>query len=537
LVNRTRRETRRFRRWVIGVLLLAGGWRLLMAAALPVISRDGVGFCWYARDLGVQGWSYLKAEEAAQHPLLPALILGVQRVVTTCGAADTPMTWQRCGQAVCWLAGLAVVALSGALAHRLVRRLALPVDEQLTAIMAMLLAALLDLNVWLSADVMSDEVHLAFYLGAVLLLLKLDGVRAALGCGLLAGLAFLTRPEGLLPGMAGLVVLALHVGRVRTEKLAARVLVLAAGFLVCAGPYWLATGRLSTKKDPLELFQREAAAASQAEGTPVVIGVPPSAAVQMARLETRDVGWYALVPFALVKLLRAGRVVVPLLALVPLISLRRELLRTPVRGLALCGAGHFALTVLLLQRYGYVAPRHMLVVVMLLVPLAALLLARVIHHTHQRGAHGLTALVVAAVLLPPGLYAARVPNGKDAFLRRAATWLTRHDETSGARRLLGGSSMKRVAFYAGMGWVHWPEDPRDYEAMCAHLVGLEGGYFALELESDHADRDQFERAGNRALVERLMDDPGMARLLSHVHTEAGPDGSELWLWQVAPAGR
>ena len=41
----------------------------------------------------------------------------------------------------------------------------------------MLMAALLDRNVWLSADVMADQVHLAFYLAAAWLLDRVAGFR------------------------------------------------------------------------------------------------------------------------------------------------------------------------------------------------------------------------------------------------------------------------------------------------------------------------------------------------------------------------
>jgi hypothetical protein len=178
-MNHKSRGSRWFPWVVLAILILAGLWRAIMAALLPAISRDGVTFCWYARDLGEQGVAYLRTPAAQQHPLFPALILAVQRPAGWLGAPDTPLTWQRSGQVVCWVAGMAVIGLTGAIAVRLVRRLGLPLDERLAALLAMLMASVLDLNTWLSSDVMSEQVHLALYLAAVLLLLKLEGLPAA----------------------------------------------------------------------------------------------------------------------------------------------------------------------------------------------------------------------------------------------------------------------------------------------------------------------------------------------------------------------
>ena len=59
---------------VAGALLL----RLAMAVLMPTLSRDGVTFCWYARDLGQAGLAHLQAETTHQHPLFPAAVLAVQ---------------------------------------------------------------------------------------------------------------------------------------------------------------------------------------------------------------------------------------------------------------------------------------------------------------------------------------------------------------------------------------------------------------------------------------------------------------------------
>lgn len=521
----------RFRGTVLAIFLLAGAWRGGVAVRLPAIARDGVTFCWYARDLGADGLQHLRSARARQHPLYPAAILAVQRVVRALGAPDSPMTWQRSGQAVSWSAGLVVIALMGGLTVRLVRRLELPLDERLAALAAMLWTALLDLHVWLSSDVMSDQVHLALYLAAVCLLLKLDTLPAALGCGILSGLAFLTRPEGALPVLGALVALIASRRQVGLRKLAARAAVLACGFLLCAGPYWWAAGRLSAKKDPLQWLQPHPTAYDGQRDAGVALAADPpvrwAQAGLLAKLETLDVPWYALLPHALYKLFRAGRVVVPLLALLPLYSLRKRLGGPVLAGWAACLAGHVGLTLVLLGHYGYLDPRHMLVPVALLTPLAAMLLTRGLTLLLDVRRYWLVGLLGVVCFSPLAAYALRVPNARDRFLVDAARWLAASDPKVASKRLLSGSSPQRVAFYANMRWEFWAEKPDEYAALARQIRSGGPGYFALEVGPG------FERQGNRELLEKLIRDKPLAPYLGVVHERPGPDSeSELYLIEL-----
>lgn len=563
-----RQSGRRRAGWLLGVLILAAVWRAGLAAALPCISRDGVTFCRFARELGQRGPGYLRSDDARQHPLFPALLLAAQRTARALGAPDTPMTWQRCGQALAWLAGMGVVALTGAVTLRLVRRLALPLDAQAAALSAMLLAAVLDLNVWLSADVMSDELHLLLYLAALGLLIPPGPAPAVLGAGALAGLAFLTRPEAAVLVPAGLAGLLATRGGIPRARLAARAALLVLGFVACAAPYWSLVGTLSAKKNPLEWLRtappptRPAtappAAAVMPAGLPHTAGAPhagafqrpvgarhaarvlhaggtcaaagpgpaPSQPAPLARLITRDVAWWGLLPEALHQLLRAGRVVVPLLALLPLVDLRRRLLGPVLAAPTTCFAGHLALAMLLLARYGYLHPRHMLVTAMLLVPPAAMLLARLVQLATGRGRRGLAALALALPALPLALYSLRVPNSQDAHLVAAARLLAAQDAGIRDRRLLSGSSGRRIAFYADMAWEPWHEQPEHYAALTRQIRGGRPGYFALELGRGE------ELAGNGALAERLLHDPQLAPWLGSVQRLPRPAGGELLLIEL-----
>ncbi len=645
---------------VVGVLVLASAWRIGMAVQLPVISRDGVTFCWYARELERTGVDYLQTPAAQQHPGFPALLLATTSLAKAVGMPDGPWTWQRCGQGVCILAGLVVIGLVGLLTARLVRGLVLPIDRRLTVMLAMLLAALLDLNVWLSADVMSEQVHLAFYLGAVVLLTRLDSARAAVGCGLLSGLAFMTREEGFVPLLAGLLTLGAAWRSAPVRRLVTQAILLLAGFLVCAAPYWLTVGRFSTKKGVSDLWESAAIRPStvtqdslvasawgawasgpcepsaprdgrvssaarvwgRAGATPYPEGVqgcshgrrrPQAAAARgkrapgmlrpegaaerrdvsgtpsgcgprgdqprvssavadaargyspsplrgvtegdhgraaldarqgecrcpptmYARLKTLDLSWYALLPHAFYKLFRAGRVVIPLLAVFPLINLRRRWLTPPLVGPLACAAGHFGLALLVLAGKGYLDPRHMLVPAVLLIPLAALVLGRLVTLASEARRAWLGVLAVLICVAPLVRYSLRVPNSKDLFLADAAAWLDGHDGQLASKRLLTAGSPRRIAFYTEMRWEVWDDQPVNYAELAGKIRSPEPGYFVIQVPTDPAGA-QYEFEDNDQLLTRLLTDPGVGPCLRIVHTVPGPDRSELRIFELVPPGR
>lgn len=496
---------------------------------MPALARDGVTFCWYARALGTEGLAWLRSPDAQQHPLFPVLLLAVQRALTGAGVPDGPLTWQCSGQALALAAGLLVVMLSALLTWRLIHALALPLPARNAAIFAGLLATLLPLNNRLAADVMSDQVHLVFYLTAIVLMTRLDRVRSALAAGLATGLAFLTRQEGIVPLAAGVVALLRAVPPPPRRALAARTLALLAGFLVLAAPYWATIGGFSQKKDPLRWLRPDEAAVSVIPETPAR---PDELA--LGKLELLDLSWYALAPYALYTLFRAGRVVIPLLALLPLVNLRRRTLEAPLAPVTVCLAGHFALAILLLARFRYLDPRHMLVMVALLIPFAAFLLSRVIELLRLRGRRRAAGAVLAVVFLPLALRSLAVPNAHDEFLRAAADWLTANEPEAAGKTLLCGSSPRRVAFYAGMYHAGWNERTEDYDALVAAFRNSGAAYFAIEVASPDARREDFERAGNRALLTRLRTDPAVADRLRPLHVQPGPDGNELHLLAIRP---
>ncbi len=530
------------RRWWLlcgGFLLLSAVWRVVLAALMPCLSRDGANYCWFARDLGREGLALLRADVYDQHPLFPLAILGVQRLLVACGLADSPLLWQRAGQVVACAAGLAVVLLCGLLARALSARLAIGAAAGRVGLIALLLAALLPLNTWLSADVMSDQLHLALYLGGVLAMLSVRQAGPAALCGVLAGLAFLTRPEGAAVFVAAGMVLAPVIVRERRPAVLVPLAGLIVGFAAVAGPYVAAIGGLSPKTDKERVEEFVARdVSSDRELTPprargtglrLVTGRPAPDRPQQSALTRRETAWWEAAPVAFYQTLRAGRIVVPLAALPVLWVLRRRLFSEPLLGPAACIAMHFAATALLVHRHGYLDPRHTLVVVGLLIPFAAMALCYAA--ARLRPAAGVSLLVVAC--LPLAVYSLRIPNGVDGFVRRAGEWLADEDPHASQRLLLGGSSQRRIAFYADTRFQPWPENEpapqRRFDALRAHLLGSNPDYFAIEVGRGD------ELAGNDELLARLLADAAVGPRLREVASFESPRGVELKLMRLLPA--
>jgi hypothetical protein len=567
--------TRRFHALAGLILLIAAGWRITLAAAMPCISRDGSLYCWFARDLGRAGVEILRDPRYQQHPLFPLTILAAQRVLLALGLDDTPMTWQRAGQLAALVSGLAVVIALGVLAGRISRWLREteppaqaaepsgpsdrpPLRPRLAALVAMALAAILPLNTRLSADVMSDQLHAALYLFGVACIMTLPSWSGVIGVGVLGGLAFLTRPEGAVVALAGGMALLLAKPRLPVARIVTRGLGLVAAFVAIAAPYWLASGTLTPKlrKETVEQFANVSAAApagrplSHGRGSDqhvLLLPAPQSRGSDgdahriYAALDRLDQNWFEALPYTLYHTFRAGRVVIPALAIGPLVVFARRWREPTLFGAYACMLIHFSLTNLLLARYGYLAPRHTLIVVLLMIPFAALMILHLcgrsrdregaIHAGRRNHRNLIIASSVALITLGVlGFYAARVPNGADAPVRATAAWLVRHDPRRQEKVLLGGSSERRIAFYADTRWRPWPENEPDPEQRCLQLrdrlLDLRPDYFAITTEP------QDRPGSNRALLQQLQRDARVGPRLHEVHAEPRNGDGDVHLFAV-----
>ncbi|MBI5863650.1 MAG: hypothetical protein HZB38_03905 [Planctomycetes bacterium] len=490
--------------WFVAIVLLALAWRVAVAVAMPALARDGVGYCWNARSLGREGLAALQHEEFNQHPLYAAIILAAHFAARAAGAPDSPLLWQHAGQAVSLLCGIAVVILCGRLAIRAARAVDPSIDMRGAGAWAMLLAALLPLNVALSADVMSEPLFLSLYLAGACLLVREPTPARSLGFGLFCGLAFLTRPEGatLAPALAAALLARRHA--LGWKRVSVGAVLAIAGFLVCAAPYWATIGGLSPKMSKQTVGEFVAAPAA---------AVPDPCRPTLAALDYQETAWYAAAPRTAYETVRAGRVVILLLAAPVLIWLRSRLLSWPLVGLTTAAAAHFMLCSILLTRHGYLDPRHMLLVVVLLIPASAALLSEGWRRLWP--ARRLPAIVfVAAAIVPLVVYAMRVPHTDDGHIPAIAAWIRSQPGVSERTILVGGSSQRRIAFYADIGFRAWaenaPSDDEKHASLVDHLVTWQprADYFAIEIDPRARERSEIRK--NDATLKRLLTDAAIS---------------------------
>ncbi len=245
------------------VVLLALGIRLGHAWAAIVISPDSAIFIDYARELGEKPLEAVRSYH--QHPGYPALILLTHALLRPL-LDDSAAGWIVAGRTAA-IAGSLLAVLA-------VYWLAAPLHGRRRALVAAALLAILPDACRVGADVLSDLPHLAAYLAGLAALLR--GLRTGrsrwfLAGGACSGLAFLIRPEG---GAVLVIAVASVLLFVRGWPLKRRLGVAAgvvAVFVLLAGPYQLATGKLIPKKSLLKML--DLAATATQYGYPQAVGI------------------------------------------------------------------------------------------------------------------------------------------------------------------------------------------------------------------------------------------------------------------------
>lgn len=499
---------------------------------MPCVARDGVLYIEQARAFQEHGFAGLHDARFQQHPLFPLATLAVHRLLQSSGQPDTPQLWQTAGQVISFSTGLALLLVLAGLARRLAEPLGLPPGP--VGVWALVLGGWLPLLMWLGVDLMSESLFLLLFCAATWAMLPvsrtpLTAHRAVL-IGLLCGLAFLTRPEGAIAVACGVVTI--FVGHEPIGDAFRKSAMLAAGFLVLAAPYMVAIGGLTPKlqKEELRDFRSATDTIAPSERPASMTSAPPA----RAALIRENIPWYFAIPWTAYKTLHAGRAIVPLTALAGTLVLRLRWKSLPLLPLALAMLLQFSLCAWLLERHGYLDPRHTLLIAVLCVPIAAAFLGGV--HQWAVTTDGFTptrriAYLALALgnLIPLAIYSTRVPNAADGPIRAAADFLRSQHPDSG-RLLIGGASERRIAFYAGIRWQPWPENAptaaERYEALSGYIRGFPADFVALRTGPG------IEIAGNQALLDQLRRDPTVGPRLRDLFSAQDRDPkrpSTVWL--------
>jgi hypothetical protein len=235
---------------IVLLLVLAGALRAWVIGHTEVASRDSIGYIRYA--LALQQHPLRRVlDENMQHPGYPAVLLAVSLPVRHYLGGTTAATMQLSAQLASSLAGILLVIPMFYLGRALFDR---GVGFWATAVFQAL-----PVSTRIMGDGLSDPTFLL--IAATTLLLAVRALRTGKAldfglCGLCTGLAYLTRPEGAVLGLAtGLVLLGAQAVRAwrRPWRQALRCgTCLALAAVAVGGPYAMAIGCFTKKTS----FQR-----------------------------------------------------------------------------------------------------------------------------------------------------------------------------------------------------------------------------------------------------------------------------------------
>jgi 4-amino-4-deoxy-L-arabinose transferase-like glycosyltransferase len=452
----------------LGILIFCAAlFRVLRWSATAVMFNDGPVFIGVAEAMAAGEWA--RALNHEYHPLFPALIAAVHSLIGD---------WELAGVVVSVIGGTAAVACLYGFVRAAFGRT--------TAFVAAAILAVHPYVIKFSGDVQSEGLYLGLFLGAVWALwlaLRNASLRAASVAGLLCGLAYLTRPEGiglLVVGGALAAWQALRGSWSRRRLVAWGALLFLSTALV-GGPYvaWIradsgvwsltqkkSVGWVTGLSGPPARYAREEAAVPPEPERAVV---PPSTTAQTTeqapqRSEeapepspvARGISRYAdaLVDLAHSNLQALGPELFVILLAGGLIGRWRKL---SLRGLFVLGVvGLYGLVLFeLTLNVGYVSTRHALPpVTVALGHVAAALLAVAGVFSGSKSKVALALILIA--LTGVGLLRSLRPDRTDSVAeRRAAEWLRAENLPPGGVAV----HRRRIAYYAGAPAVKIPDKP------------------------------------------------------------------------------
>ena len=346
--------------WLFVILLFGLIPRLYTLAHTTAASRDCVNFIQLALNLDQprngrdESIARSQVLRNAEHPPgYPVALLGMAYLVRgtpELGAED----WMRIGQYVSIAAGCLLCVPIYFLGRSAFRRS--------TGMIAAALAIALPTLAEITADALSDGLFLLFNISALALLqcgISKGSWKACVLAGVMSGIAYLVRPEGVLTiaaGGANIVLLTVRLPKEKKRWLGCG-MALAMGYLVVAGPYVATIGKFTNKPSGGRLLGE-----SQEDLAPHVAAnadkAKPSRIVQAAKLVVGEP-------------LRAANWAIGILGMAGALLLRKNraaMLLVIYAGLAFLMLGYLGYSA------GYVARRHALTIAIIACVFAAELL-------------------------------------------------------------------------------------------------------------------------------------------------------------------
>lgn len=492
----------------VGALVaVAGLIRWIRWSQTAVLFNDGPEFLKLAKAMALGEWGWVFSHQ--YHPLYPFLTRVAHFAIDS---------WESAAVAVSIAAGGASVAF-----------LYLFLRESFGPAAAWGGAALLAVQrraVDYSSDVQSDGLYLALFLAALWLLwraLRSGSTRLAAACGVLIGLAYLTRPEALALAVSALALLGIAClqGRQRLAACVPWAAALAAGTLLLAAPYVLAmhdqsgVWTLTQKKSVSSLVGLAVTASPRAPAAPhpeiqadvVVAPSSPPGGLGNASAAAQPSLLRRLASTTRLLLRKTGSAfrMLFMVAIVPGLIVCRGRPGRRASFILIVIAVHAVLLFFLAFNLGYVSRRHILPPLVPLfgyvalglpvlggwfaAPLRALLPD--VAWLRRAGALAILGFLPVALISLGNL---AEPRREESFdVRHAAEWLRENREDV---ELLA-TSRRRTAYYTGARFCRIPAAVPD--RIIAHAQACGARYMIVDASKFAAGASMAEQAGIRLL--------------------------------------
>jgi hypothetical protein len=230
--------------WLAVLLLIVGALRCWLIINTEVTARDSIGFIRYALSFDEKSWSAALRSQH-QHPGYPVVVWLVSNPVRAFFGA-TPETMRVSAQLVNLIVSLVLAVMMFRLGKHL--------WDRYVGFFAALLFQCFPISGHHLSDGVSDGLFLLMVISALFTLIRARETGAAWRYGLggaFIGLAYLTRPEGLLVLIAAwLFLLGLQFAKShkkRWREIGAGLAAVTLGCAVAGSPYYLVTGTITIK--------------------------------------------------------------------------------------------------------------------------------------------------------------------------------------------------------------------------------------------------------------------------------------------------